>query len=109
MKSDETQDSNVCMSRNIHHVARKTRLKLDNLSHRMLMTVFGSVGKTKSESSERLTSRPLEAFSEIQVKFQAAEFRNQPATSAARVCVWEEDREGRLGEGEGSVGVSQGD
>lgn len=37
-------------------------------------------------------------FWEVQVKIQAAEF-----------CVWVEEREGMLGEGEGSVRVSQGD
>lgn len=56
-------------------MARKIQLKLDNLLHRM-MIVFRTFGKTKSESSELPLSLPLETFSELQVKIQAAEFCN---------------------------------
>lgn len=56
-------------------VARKIQLKLDNLLHRMVI-VFWTFGKTKSESSECPPSLPSEAFSELQVKIQAAEFCN---------------------------------
>lgn len=89
-------------------MARKIQLKLDNLLHRM-MIVFRTFGKTKSESSELPLSLPLETFSELQVKIQAAEFCNTSDINAVQVCVWEEEREGMLGEGEGSVRVSQGD